>query len=396
MIQSINDAIFEGKHVLLRVDLNVPLDKSGNITDDTRIVESLPTIDEIIDKGGIPILMAHLGRPKGKRNAEFSLAPVAKSLSEHYGYKVIFVNDCIGEAAKKAVDDAELGDIVLLENLRFYSEEENNDMEFARQLAALGDCYVNDAFGAAHRAHASIEGITHFVKDKYAGNLMLKELQYLGRAVDEPRRPFTAVIGGAKISGKIDVIKSLLNKCDNVLIGGGMMFTFYKAMGYEIGNSLLEADKIELAKEVIEMAKVNNKTLLLPIDVVVANKFANDAEFKTVKADSISAGDIGMDIGSETIAEYSKVITGSKTVVWNGPMGVFEMPNFAKGTFAVAEALAETTTNGAITIVGGGDSAAAINQMKFEKKVSHVSTGGGASLEYLEGKILPGIKALEM
>ncbi len=395
MIKSINDALFEGKRVLLRVDLNVPLDKSGNITDDTRIVESLPTIDEIIDKGGIPILMSHLGRPKGKRNEEFSLAPVAKSLSEYYGYKVIFTNDCIGDSVKNAIDNAELGEIVLLENLRFYKEEENNDLEFAKQLASLGDCYVNDAFGAAHRAHASIEGITHFIEDKYAGNLILKELQYLGRAVDEPRRPFTAVIGGAKISGKIDVIKSLLYKCDNVLIGGGMMFTFYKAMGYEIGNSLLEEDKIELAKEVIQIAKENNKTLLLPSDVVVANKFANDAEYKTTNADAIQSGDIGMDIGQNTIDKYNEIITNSKTIVWNGPMGVFEMPNFAKGTFAIAEALAKATENAAITIVGGGDSAAAINQMKFERKVSHVSTGGGASLEYLEGKILPGIKALE-
>lgn len=396
MVKSIEDAFFDGKHVMLRVDLNVPLDKSGNITDDTRIVESLSTIDEIIDKGGIPVLMSHLGRPKGNKSPEFSLAPVAKYLSEHFGYKVKFADDCIGASAKKAVDEAELGDIVLLENLRFYPGEEKNDVEFARQLAELGDCYVNDAFGAAHRSHASIDAITNYFPERYAGNLMIKELRYLGNAVDDPHRPFTAVIGGAKISGKIDVINSLLNKCDNIIIGGGMMFTFYKAMGYEIGNSLLEADRVELAKQVIETAKANNKNLLLPLDVVIADKFSNDANFKTVKASAISAGDIGMDIGTQTIAEYKKIIIQSKTIVWNGPMGVFEMPNFAKGTFSIAEALAEATDKGAVTIVGGGDSVAALNLMKFEKKVSHVSTGGGASLEYLEGKILPGIKALDI
>ncbi len=396
MIKSIEDAIFDGKHVMLRVDLNVPLDKSGNIADDTRIVESLSTIDEIIDKGGIPVLMSHLGRPKGKKSPEFSLAPVAKYLSEHFGYKVKFADDCIGSSAKKMVDDAKLGDIVLLENLRFYPGEEKNDNEFAQQLAELGDCYVNDAFGAVHRAHASIDAITKYFPERYAGNLMMKELRYLGNAVDDPHRPFTAVIGGAKISGKIDVINSLLNKCDNIIIGGGMMFTFYKAMGYEVGNSLLEADKVELAKQVLETAKANNKNLLLPLDVVVADKFSDDANFKTVEASAISVGDIGMDIGAQTIAKYKSIILESKTVVWNGPMGVFEMPNFAKGTFSIAEALAETTDKGAVTIVGGGDSVAALNQMKFENKVSHVSTGGGASLEYLEGKVLPGIKALDI
>ncbi|MBX3044961.1 MAG: phosphoglycerate kinase [Candidatus Kapabacteria bacterium] len=396
MINSIHDAYFSGKHVLLRVDLNVPFDNDGNITDDKRIVESLTTIDEIIDKGGIPILLSHLGRPKGKRNSEFSLKPVADYLVSHFGYKVIFADDCIGEAAENAVHEAEPGDIVLLENLRFYNEEEANNSNFASKLAKLGDCYVNDAFGAAHRAHASIEAITKFMPERYAGNLMIKELRYLGNAVDEPRRPFTAVIGGAKISGKIDVINSLLQKCDNIIIGGGMMFTFYKAMGYEIGNSLLEADKVELAKEVIANAKSQGINLLLPSDVVIADKFSNDANYKTVEADSIVAGDIGMDIGEKTIGLYKEFISNSKTVVWNGPMGVFEMPNFAKGTLAVAEALAEATEKGAVTIVGGGDSAAAINQMKYDSKVSHVSTGGGASLEYLEGKVLPGVAALEV
>ncbi|MDX9790393.1 MAG: phosphoglycerate kinase [Candidatus Kapaibacterium sp.] len=396
MIRSIHDANFSGKHVLLRVDLNVPLEKNGNISDDKRIVESLPTIDEVIDKGGIPILMSHLGRPKGKRNPEYSLEPIARHLIEHYGYKVIFASDCIGDEAKNAVDKAEIGEVVLLENLRFYSQEESNDSEFARELASLGDCYVNDAFGAAHRAHASIAAITNFVSEKYAGNLMIKELRYLGNAVDEPRRPFTAVIGGAKISGKIDVINSLLQKCDNIIIGGGMMFTFYKALGYEIGNSLLEADKISLALELLNKAKDNGINLMLPIDVIVADKFSNEATFNTCEASNIPAGGIGMDIGEKTIAAYRDIILKSKTIVWNGPMGVFEMSNFAGGTFAIASSLADATNAGAVTIVGGGDSAAAINQMQFEKKVTHVSTGGGASLEYLEGKILPGVKALDV
>ena len=395
MIKSTRDADFSGKHVLLRVDFNVPLDKNGKITDDSRIVETLPTIDEIIDKGGIPIIMSHLGRPDGKRMREFSLLPVAKCLTDYFGYKVKFADDCLGESARHAVQSAEIGDVVLLENLRFYPGEEKNDETFARHLANLGDCYVNDAFGAAHRAHASIDAITHYVKEKYAGYLLMKELRYLGNALVEPRRPFTAVIGGAKISGKIDVIQSLLKKCDNIIVGGGMMFTFYKALGYEIGGSLLEADKVDMAKEVMDFAKANNKNLILPVDVVVADKFDNDAAFKTVKANSISSGDIGMDIGIKSIEEFKKIILSSKTVLWNGPMGVFEMPNFAKGTFAVAEALADATAVGAVTIVGGGDSAAAIHQMNYEKKVSHISTGGGASLDYLEGKVLPGVKALE-
>lgn len=396
MINSIENAILDGKRVLVRCDLNVPIDSDGIITDPKRIDESLPTIEKIISKGGIPILMSHLGRPKGERKPEFSLKPVAEYLTKKHGYQVNFAEDCIGDIAKNEIQKAGFGHIVLLENLRFYKEEEKNDAGFARKLAELGDAYVNDAFGSAHRAHASTEGIAKLFPEKYAGLLMLKELQYLGDAVKNPQRPFVAVIGGAKISGKIDVIQNLLDTCDTILIGGGMMFTFYKAMGLEIGKSLLEKDKIELAKELIESAKAKNTELLLPTDVVVANEFKNDAEFKTVTIENIPADGIGLDIGVETSVKYFNVVKNAKTVVWNGPMGVFEMPNFAKGTIAVAEALAECTKQGGITIVGGGDSAAAIKQLDFEDKVSHVSTGGGASLEFLEGKVLPGVAALEI
>lgn len=396
MIKSIHDAEFDNKHVLIRVDLNVPMDKHGNITDDKRIIESLPTIDEIIDKGGIPILMSHLGRPKGKVNPEFSLEPVARHLKDHFGYKVIFVNDCIGQSAKDAVNNAVMGEVVVLENLRFYPEEEANDMNFAKQLAELGDCYINDAFGSAHRAHASTHAVATLFEDRYAGSLMLKELDYLGTALKNPAKPFVAVMGGSKISGKIDVINSLFDKCDHILIGGAMIFTFYKAMGLEIGKSLLEADKVDLALSLINKAKEQGVNLVLPVDVVVADKFANDANTKVVDINNIGTDDIGMDIGPKTAELYNSIIASSKTVVWNGPMGVFEMSNFEKGTRSVAESLAALTKNGGITVVGGGDSAAAIAHFGLEKKVTHVSTGGGASLEFLEGKELPGVAALEV
>lgn len=396
MIHSIEDANFLDKRVLVRVDLNVPIDENGKITDDNRIEQSLPTIDQIIDKGGIPILMSHLGRPKGKPNPKYSLEPVANYLKDHFGYKVIFAKDCIGEIAEAAVDKAELGEVVLLENLRYYPEEEANDEGFAAKLAALGDCYVNDAFGSAHRAHASTYAVAKMFENRYAGDLMIKELDYLGKALDYPVKPFVAVIGGAKISGKIDVIKSLFEKCDSIIIGGGMMFTFYKAMGLNIGKSLLEADKVHLAEELIEKAKTSNVKLLLPVDIVVADKFDNAANFKTVDINGINDDDIGMDIGEKSIELFSEIISNAKTVLWNGPMGVFEMSNFAKGTYAVAKALAEVNKKGGISIVGGGDSAAAISEMKLEKDVTHVSTGGGASLEFLEGKVLPGVEALEM
>jgi len=396
MIKSILEGDFSGKNVLVRVDFNVPYDSNGKVADDTRIKMTLPTIDHIIDAGGIPILISHLGRPKGQRDLKYSLKPVAEHLSEKYAYKVHFAEDCIGEETEKIVKSAIPGEIVLLENVRFYAEEEKNDLEFAKKLARLGDVYVNDAFGSAHRAHATTEALAKLFDERYAGLLMKNELDYLGKALKTPVKPFVAVIGGAKISGKIDVITNLLDKCDTIIIGGGMIFTFYKALGYSIGKSILEEDKIELASNLIKQAKEKNVKLMLPLDVVVADKFENDANYRVVPAVKIEDNDIGMDIGPQTQTLYSTTIKDAKTIVWNGPMGVFEMPNFAKGTYAIAEALAKATEYGAITIVGGGDSVAAINQMGFDKKVSHVSTGGGASLEFLEGKALPGVVALEV
>jgi phosphoglycerate kinase len=399
--KTIENVNVKGKRVLVRVDFNVPLDENKNITDDIRIVESLPTIKKILKDGGTPVLMSHLGRPKGKPKPEFSLAPVAKRLGELLSVKVIMAPDCIGDGAKAAVASAKPGDVVLLENLRFHAEEEANDPDFAKQLASLGEVYVNDAFGSAHRAHASTEGVTKFLsegsvrKPAVGGYLMEKELKYLSQAVGNPNRPYAAIIGGAKISGKIDVINNLLGKVDALIIGGGMMFTFLKAMGKEIGNSILEADKIELAKELLAKTKSGKAKLLLPVDCVVAEKFENTAARKVVSVDSIPQGWVGMDIGPKSIELFRNEIVNSKTVVWNGPMGVFEMDNFAAGTKAIADALVSATKKGAATIVGGGDSAAAIAKFGLEKEVSHVSTGGGASLEFLEGKVLPGVAALD-
>lgn len=383
----------KSKKVLVRVDFNVPMSKEteGLITDDKRIVESLPTIKKVISEGGRLILMSHMGRPKGEKNLKYSLRPIAIHLSGLLNKPVLFADDCIGESTSAIVNDLQDGDILLLENLRFYNEEEKNNPEFAKKLASYGDVYINDAFGTAHRAHASTEGVTHYIKTCAAGYLMQKELEYLSKAVANPEHPYAAILGGSKISGKIDVIKNLLGKADKILVGGGMIFTFYKAMGYEIGKSLLEEDKIELAKELL--AEAGSK-LLLPSDVVIADKFENDASFSTADADKIPADKIGMDIGAKTIAAFRDEILKAKTVVWNGPMGVFEMDNFAKGTFEIAKALAEATKKGAVTVIGGGDSAAAIAKAGMESAVSHVSTGGGASLEFLEGKTLPGVEAL--
>ncbi len=391
---TINDIQLADKRVLVRVDFNVPLDEKQHITDETRIVESLPTIKKIIADGGKAILMSHLGRPKGKVKPEFSLKPVADHLSTLLGKPVAFASDCIGGVAEKAVAALKNGDVLLLENLRFRDAEEANDVEFAKALAQHGDVFVNDAFGTAHRAHASTEGITKFISPCVAGYLMQKELDYLGNAIEHPARPFTAILGGSKISGKIDVIQSLLNKVDTLIIGGGMAYTFFKAQGLEIGKSLLEADKIDLAKTILAEAEKKKIKLLLPVDCVIADDFKNDAQRKTVKQNEIPANWQSLDIGTETIALFSSEIKKSKTVVWNGPMGVFEMPNFAIGTNAIATALVEATKAGAKTIIGGGDSAAAITQAGLEKQVSHVSTGGGASLEFLEGKVLPGVAAL--
>lgn len=391
---SIDDIELKGKRVLVRVDFNVPLDENQNITDDKRIVASLPTIKKIIQDGGKAILMSHLGRPKGERKPEFSLEPVAKRLSELLNKNVIFSNDCIGDDTKLLVDNLQSSEVILLENLRFHNEEEKDDPDFAKALAEWGDVYVNDAFGTAHRAHASTEGITKFISPCVAGYLMKKELDYLGSKLENPQRPYCAILGGAKISGKIDVIKSLLGKVDTLLIGGGMAFTFFKAQGKEIGTSLLEVDKIDLAKEILNEIKNSNTRLFLPIDIITADKFSNESAFQVVDVDNMPSNQMGLDIGPETIKLFSEQIINSKTIVWNGPMGVFEFKNFANGTFSVAKVLKEATINGSITIVGGGDSASAIKEAGLEESVSHVSTGGGASLEFLEGKILPGVEAL--
>jgi phosphoglycerate kinase len=380
------------KRVLVRVDFNVPLDEAARITDDTRITASLATIRAILDRGGRAILMSHLGRPNGKPKREFSLAPVAARLSELIGLPVPLAADCIGPEAERAVAALSDGNILLLENLRFHKEEEANDPAFAKALAALGDCYVNDAFGTAHRAHASTEGITHFISQCAAGMLMEKELRYLGAAVGNPDRPYVVVLGGAKISGKLEVITHLRSLCDEILIGGGMMFTFYKSRGLEIGKSILEEDRLPLAAE-LERSP-SGAPIVLPTDTVAATAFAADAPSSVVSVDAIPADRMGMDIGPATVADFRARILAAKTIVWNGPMGVFELSPFGAGTKAVAEAMVEATRLGATTIVGGGDSAAAVAQLGLSDGFSHVSTGGGASLEFLEGKILPGVAAL--
>ena len=391
---TIDGVQLKGKRILVRVDFNVPLDENQKITDDKRITAALPTIEKIIKDGGKAILMSHLGRPKGKVNPIFSLKPVAEKLSELLNKEVKFANDSIGSGVEDLVSKMNDGDVILLENLRFHIEETDNDEKFSKELAKLGDIYINDAFGSAHRAHASTEGITKFIDTCASGYLMQKELEYLHNAISEPKRPFTAILGGAKITGKIDVIENLLKKVDTLIIGGGMAYTFYKAQGFEIGTSLLDADKVELAKEMLVKFESSNVKVLLPKDVVVASDFDNNSPSEIVKVNSMPSDKMGLDIGPETIELFCSEINKSKTVVWNGPMGVFEFPNFATGTNAVAKALAEATNNGAITIIGGGDSASAIKKAGLDKKVSHVSTGGGASLEFLEGKVLPGVEAL--
>jgi phosphoglycerate kinase len=338
--------------------------------------------------------MSHLGRPKGKPKPEFSLKPAALRLGELLVQEVKLAPDCIGDEVKKMVGQMKAGEVILLENLRFHAEEEKNDETFSKNLAELGDVYVNDAFGTAHRAHASTEGVTHYFDICAAGYLMQKELDYLGAALSEPERPFCAILGGAKISGKIDVIMNLFDKVDTLIIGGGMAFTFFKAQGLEIGKSLLEEEKIDMARQVLQKVKGSGIKFLLPVDVVVAAEFNNDSPSQTVGINNIPSDKMGLDIGRETVKLFTDELRKSRTIVWNGPMGVFEMDNFAKGTFAVANALAEATKLGAVTIIGGGDSAAAISKAGLEDKVSHVSTGGGASLEFLEGKILPGVEAL--
>ncbi len=390
--KTIEDLQVSGKRVLVRCDFNVPLD-GDKITDETRINGALPTIKYLIENGAKVILCSHMGKPKGEPKPEFSLAPVAASLSAKLGKDVVFAADdnVVGENAKKAVAEMKDGDVVLLQNTRYRAEETKNVDTFSEELASLADVFVNDAFGTAHRAHCSTEGVTKYLKEAVAGYLIQKEIEYLGNAVDSPARPLVAVLGGSKVSSKISVINNLLEKVDTLIIGGGMAYTFMKACGEEVGDSLLETEFIDYAKEMMEKAEKKGVKLLIPVDTVVATAFDNDAEHKTVGRGGIEAGWQGLDIGEKTIELYKDALKDAKTVVWNGPMGVFEMPNFAKGTNAIAQMLADLD---AITVIGGGDSVAAVNQAGLGDKMSHISTGGGASLEFLEGKELPGIVAL--
>jgi len=391
---SVDDLEPKGKRVLMRVDFNVPLE-GGTVANDNRIKAALPTIQNIVDQGGKLILMSHLARPKGLRVPEMSLEPCVSVLHHLLDKEIGFVNDCVGEAVEAAVGKLEDGDILLLENLRYYKEETDNDPDFAKKLAGLGDLYVNDAFGTAHRAHASTEGVTHFFDQCAAGYLMMKELDYLGRAMENPERPFVALLGGAKISGKIDVITNLLPKVDRVIIGGGMAYTFFKAQGLEIGNSLLEDDKVNYARDIL--AQGGDK-IILPLDCMVSDTFDFKArkigKLKEVSARDMPAGWMGLDIGSQTIRSFGTILESAKTIVWNGPMGVFEIDETARGTYAIAKILADVTDRGATTVIGGGDSASAVNKAGVADRVSHVSTGGGASLEFIEGKTLPGVAAL--
>ena len=389
--KTIEDINVTGKKVLVRVDFNVPLTEDGQVSDDKRIVAALPTIRYLLDHNAKVILCSHLGRPKGKPDPKFSLAPVGARLSELLpDTKIWFAEDTIGESAKTAIDDMKDGEIVLLENVRFYKEETDNDPAFAKALASLADIYVSDAFGTVHRAHASTAGVAAYLP-AVAGYLIGKELGVMGKALENPERPFVAILGGAKVADKIGVITNLLNKCDSLIIGGGMSYTFQKALGYEIGDSLLDAESIDLAKSLMQQAKDKGVNLLLPVDNVVADRFDADADHKVVKSTDIPAGWQGMDIGPETVKLFAKTIEAAKTVIWNGPMGVFEFPAFAEGTKQVAAACAECEGT---TIIGGGDSASAVKKLGFASKMTHISTGGGASLEFLEGKVLPGVAVL--
>ncbi|ANV85600.1 phosphoglycerate kinase [Picosynechococcus sp. PCC 7003] len=391
-VANLTEADLSGKRVFVRVDFNVPLNESGAITDDTRIRAALPTIKYLTEKGAKVILGSHMGRPKGQVVDSMRLTPVAARLSELLGQSVTKCDDCIGDAVNQAIANLSNGQVALLENLRFNPGEEKNDPEFAKQLAANADIYVNDAFGTAHRAHGSTEGVTHHVGTSVAGLLIEKELQFLKGAIEAPKRPLVAIVGGSKVSSKIGVIETLLEKCDKLLIGGGMIFTFYKAQGKSVGGSLVEDDKIDLAKSLMEKAQGK---ILLPTDVVVADKFAPDAEAKTVSVDAIPDGWMGLDIGADSVKVFQEALDGCGTAIWNGPMGVFEFDKFAVGTEAIAKTLAGATETGTVTIIGGGDSVAAVEKVGVADKMSHISTGGGASLELLEGKELPGIVALD-
>ena len=391
---TVEDLKLKDKRVLMRVDFNVPLEH-GTVANDKRIRAAVPTIRYILEKGGRLILMSHLGRPKGSKVPEMSLKPCVAVLEQQLGRSVAFIDDCIGDRVDAVVEKLQAGEVLLLENLRYYKQETENDPGFAKQLARLADVYVNDAFGTAHRAHASTEGVTHFIEQCAAGFLMTKELDYLGRVMEDPQRPFVAILGGAKISGKIDVINNLLPRVDRVIIGGGMSFTFFKAQGLEIGKSLLEADRVEVAQELLASGA---DKIVLPVDCMVSDVFDFKArkigELRQVQVDAIPAGWTGLDIGEQSIQAFSDILKEARTVVWNGPMGVFEIEQTARGTYAIANILAQITATGATTVIGGGDSAAAVNKAGVSDKVSHVSTGGGASLEFMEGKTLPGVAAL--
>ncbi len=391
--KSVDDLVVKGKKVLVRCDFNVPL-QDGVITDENRIVAALPTIQKLIKEGGKVILCSHMGKPKGEPKPELSLAPVAKRLSEKLGKEVVFAKDdtVVGENAKKAVAQMKDGDVVLLENTRYRKEETKNEDNFSQELASLAEVFVNDAFGSSHRAHCSTVGVTKYVKESAVGYLMDKEINFLGNAVNNPERPFVAILGGSKVSDKINVINNLLEKVDTLIIGGGMAYTFAVAQGGKVGKSLLEADKVDYAKEMMKKAEEKGVKFLIPVDTVITKEFKNDTEFKTVPTKEIPDDWQGLDIGEESRKLFADAIKNAKTVVWNGPMGVFEFPNFAKGTEAVAEALAQID---ATTIIGGGDSAAAVNQLGYGSKMTHISTGGGASLEFLEGKELPGVVAVD-
>mmetsp|Transcript_21255 Transcript_21255/g.39668 ORF Transcript_21255/g.39668 Transcript_21255/m.39668 type:complete len:445 (-) Transcript_21255:183-1517(-) len=388
--------ILKNTNVLLRVDFNVPLSKTdGSITDETRIKEALPTINFLLDHGAKVQLASHCGRPKGQVNEKMRMKPMAECLSKLIGKPVGVVSDCIGPEVDAATAKMQAGDLIMLENLRFHKEEEKNNADFAKELAKHAKIYVNDAFGTAHRAHASTEGASHFTDHKVAGFLLEKEIKFLKGAVTDPKRPFGAIVGGAKVSTKIPVIESLIEKCDKIFIGGGMMFTFYRAMGYNVGSSMVEEEFIPLAKDLMEKAKAKGVQFILPTDVLVADEFKADAKVQTVDASSMPEGWMGLDIGPKSFDNFRDELLTCKTVVWNGPMGVFEFEQFSKGTFGVAQILADVTASGGITIIGGGDSVAAVAQANLQDKMSHISTGGGASLEMLEGKELPGVAALD-
>jgi phosphoglycerate kinase len=394
-MQTVDSINFSGKKALIRVDFNVPLNDQFEVTDDTRISASIPTIKKIINDGGAVILMSHLGRPKNGPEDKFSLKHTIATLEKLVGAPVKFANDCVGKEATEKAAQLKSGEVLLLENLRFYEEETKGDVAFAEKLSKLGDVYVNDAFGTAHRAHASTAIIAQFFpNNKYFGYLLAKEIESVSKVLKNNTKPVTAIVGGAKVSSKIIIIENLLDSIDNLIIGGGMVFTFIKALGGKVGNSLVEDDFLATAKEILEKAKAKNVAVFLPEDSVVSTAFNNESEVKIFDTNNIPDGWMGLDIGEKAMAAYSNCIKNSKTILWNGPMGVFEMSNFEKGTKAVAEAIAEATLNGAFSLVGGGDSVAAVNQFNLADKMSHVSTGGGAMLEYLEGKTLPGIAAI--